>query len=618
MKFKKIQLRNISFLGPDKKNASLDFRQGLNVICGASDTGKSFVAEAIDFQLGGSKKLRDIPERVGYDKINIEIETDKSKIFRLSRSTEGGGFILYDLAAKGKKKAEGQKINHRHGDGQTDNISGFLLSKINLLNKRVRKNVRGETFSLSFRDLAKLILVQEEEIIKQGPPFLSGQYTSKTKEMAIVKLLLTGVDDSSLVATVEKDSVSERTSVRVELIDQWLHELNEEISSLKISNRKELDQQLARLENSIQEENAKLASIQSNLSESIFQRKELLEKLRTIEGRTQEISELDERFNLLSQHYLIDLQRLDAIKESGSLFVHREKIICPLCGADPNDQHANDSCDGDVETIVRAASEEMSKVQRLSDELTKTRTDLNSELESLNKKYSEIKHEYDRIDSRIKESESLDLGMQRNVYSEIIEKRSEIQRNLSLFDRISYLQDMKSNASSEENAIEKTENSNSFLSKKVLGAISQKVATILSAWNFPGSNEVYFDEKEFDFVIDNKPRGSRGKGFRAITHAAVTIGLLEYCIENSKPHPGFIILDSPLLAYYQPEGDEDRLEGTGLKEKFYKYLATNHKEAQIIIIENEHPPKNLIKNINYVDFTKNPSQGRYGFFPYFK
>lgn len=618
MKLKKIHLRNISFLGSEKNNASLDFRKGLNVICGASDTGKSFVAEAIDFQLGGSKKLRDIPERDGYDKITIEIETEKDRIFRLSRSTEGGGFVLFEPVAKGKKKKEGQKIKHKHVDGQTDNISGFLLSKINLLNKRVRKNVKGETFSLSFRDLANLILVQEEEIIKQGSPFLSGQHISKTKEMAIFKLLLTGVDDSSLVAAIEKDSVNEKTSIRVELIDQWLHELNDEISSLKISNRKELDQQLALLEIAIQEENAKLASIQTNLSETISQRKELLVKLRSFESRMEEISELDDRFNLLAQHYLIDLERLDAIKESGSLFVHREKIICPLCGAAPNDQHSNDSCEGDVETIVRAASEEMSKIRRLSEELTKTRKDLNGELESLKKQYSEIKHEYDRMDSKIKETESLDLGIQRNAYSDIIEKRAEIQKNLSLFERISYLENMKNNASPDANSIEKTENSDSYLSKKVLGAISQKVAGILKAWNFPGSNEVYFDEKVFDFVIDNKPRGSRGKGFRAITHAAVTIALLEFCIENSKPHPGFIILDSPLLAYYQPEGDEDRLEGTGLKEKFYKYLATNHNEAQIIIIENEHPPKNLIKKINYVDFTKNPSRGRYGFFPYSK
>ena len=78
-----------------------------------------------------------------------------------------------------------------------------------------------------------------------------------------------------------------------------------------------------------------------------------------------------------------------------------------------------------------------------------------------------------------------------------------------------------------------------------------------------------FDKETTDFVIDGKPRGSRGKGLRAITHAAVTIALLEYCLENDLPHLGFVVLDSPLLAYFKPEGDEDRqLQGTKFKREF--------------------------------------------------
>jgi hypothetical protein len=61
-----------------------------------------------------------------------------------------------------------------------------------------------------------------------------------------------------------------------------------------------------------------------------------------------------------------------------------------------------------------------------------------------------------------------------------------------------------------------------------------------------------------DFVIDGKPRGSRGKGLRAISHAAVTLGLLGYCQERSLPHPGFVVMDSPLLACFKPEGEEDQ------------------------------------------------------------
>ena len=95
----------------------------------------------------------------------------------------------------------------------------------------------------------------------------------------------------------------------------------------------------------------------------------------------------------------------------------------------------------------------------------------------------------------------------------------------------------------------------------------------------------------------------------------MNIGLLEYCKEKDLPHPGFVVLDSPLLAYWAPEGMEDSLEGSDLKDRFYEYLAANHSDSQVIIVENEHPPAALEKKIGLTVFTKNPHQGRYGFFP---
>lgn len=113
------------------------------------------------------------------------------------------------------------------------------------------------------------------------------------------------------------------------------------------------------------------------------------------------------------------------------------------------------------------------------------------------------------------------------------------------------------------------------------------------------------------FVIDGKPRGSRGKGLRAVTHAAVTLALLEYCQEHSLPHPGFIVLDSPLLAYYKPEGDEDfALQGSDLKERFYTYLVEHHgQNSQVIILENQHPPSVVESRLSMTVFTHNPSKG---------
>jgi DNA repair ATPase RecN len=67
-------LRYLAYLGPNRRDAELLFKAGLNVICGASDTGKSYVTETIDFMLGQESPVRDIPERAGYDRIRLKIE----------------------------------------------------------------------------------------------------------------------------------------------------------------------------------------------------------------------------------------------------------------------------------------------------------------------------------------------------------------------------------------------------------------------------------------------------------------------------------------------------------------------------------------------------------------
>ena len=69
-------LRYLAYLGPNRRPAEVSFRSGLNVICGASETGKSYIAESIDFMLGQELPVRDIPERAGFDRLRLKIESE--------------------------------------------------------------------------------------------------------------------------------------------------------------------------------------------------------------------------------------------------------------------------------------------------------------------------------------------------------------------------------------------------------------------------------------------------------------------------------------------------------------------------------------------------------------
>jgi hypothetical protein len=347
-----------------------------------------------------------------------------------------------------------------------------------------------------------------------------------------------------------------------------------------------------------------------------IQRREIVTNREAIKDRIDDITNMVERFDLLRAQYLTDLYRLMAIEECGTLFVHHERVPCPLCGASPEAQHSIEECDGDVESIVIAAAAEMEKIKRLASDLDSTVTALHDESARLSEDLVRIEAQFIDVDSKIRGVIAPELSDVQSSYAELVDARSKVASCLSVFARLDKLLAQREALFGGEDEAEAGDlKVTNKLPTQVFHDFSNTVERILDAWDFPDTGSVYFDETTMDFVIHGKLRGNRGKGLRAITHAAATLGLLEFCRDHSLPHPGFVVLDSPLLAYYKPEGEGDSLQGSALKQKFYKYLIEEHSDSQIIIVENEHPPEAFESQIGLTVFTKNPEHGRFGLFP---
>jgi hypothetical protein len=359
-----------------------------------------------------------------------------------------------------------------------------------------------------------------------------------------------------------------------------------------------------------------LQLVQSQLNEMTTQRREIVISREAIKDRIDDIANMLERFDLLRTQYVTDLHRLMAIEETGSLFVHYERVPCPLCGASPEAQHSIEECDGNVESIVIAAAKEMEKIKRLASDLDSTVTALHEELARLTEDLVRIEDQFNGVDSEIRSAIAPELSDVQSSYTEFVDTRSKVVSRLSVFTRLDKLLAQRDELFGDEEESEGGDQKvTKRLSTQVLHDFSTTVERILEAWDFPDTGSVHFDETTMDFVINGKLRGNRGKGLRAITHAAATLGLLEFCRERSLPHPGFVVLDSPLLAYYKPEGEGDSLQGSALKQKFYKYLIEEHSDSQVIIVENEHPPEAFEGQLGLTVFTKNPQHGRFGLFP---
>lgn len=611
-----LTLRTLVFSGPDKDLAAVDFGPGLNVIYGASETGKTFVLDAIDFMLGSARELRDIPERVGYDRIFLGLEDPQGNHFTLERSTAGGRLLVFEgLHVTRPLGGEQKSLSPRHSSTNEDNISSFLLRKIGLEGKRIRRNNRGDTNALSFRNIAHLCIVSESDIQTRESPINTVNPITRTPEMATFKLLVSGVDDSSIVPESDRPAKALSHSSKRELIDELILQSSQRLHALigDLRDRRTLSQHASHLERIILDYTEEINHTEDEYRSFTDRRRSLRHEREVLRDRRSDIESLIQRFMLLDQHYKSDLTRLDGLREAGSLVAVLSPQTCPLCGAAPSDQHRETDCDGNIEAIVGAANVESQKIRILSTELGESVDQIREEAAQLDRVLPELESRIQTVQERVNSMSPM-VDLQRRSFSALMEERATTQSAIDILESIADLEQKRDALDQMERHDPSGTQVSLELSVHTLDEFSQLYEQLLNRWSVPDAERAHFDRQSRDFIIGGKPRGSRGKGMRAITHAAFSICLMEFAIGNELRHPGFVILDSPLLAYREPDGDDDDLRGTDVHSRFYEYLE-QRTTGQTIILENVDPPSAVQVAGRSVMFSKNPQRGRYGFFP---
>lgn len=122
-----------------------------------------------------------------------------------------------------------------------------------------------------------------------------------------------------------------------------------------------------------------------------------------------------------------------------------------------------------------------------------------------------------------------------------------------------------------------------------------------------------FSEEAQDIVVGDRDRSVDGKGVRAITHAAFTLSLNNYCVDRDMPTPSFVVIDSPLVVYREPD-DGEKDFAPDVKANFYRQIAEDTVDRQVIVFENDDPPSDLPESIHVIHFSGS-DRGRYGFIP---
>ena len=612
-----LHLRHLVFTGPSITPAELEFVDGLNIIYGASNTGKSFASKTILFMLGATSSLPETEEIAAYDSVWMGVTLGDQGDFTLYRATQGGHLKIYPGLVKGQPVGRGDVLREKHDRNRTDTISHRLLEAIGLTGKWVVRDGNGKKDSLSIRTLSKYAVVAEDDILSEtSPVFLSGTPAERSFERNLFKLLLTGKDDAAAVTLPKETERKAAKAAKIELVDEMLAQLDAELGEAPPDEQQTKDQ-LGRLDESAGGLLARLQTAQSDLDGVIVQRRAILDQGRELKERANELDLILQRFAKLHAVYASDLERLHSIEEGGYVLVAMAGRDCPVCGAPPEAQTHNHAAE-EISMVHAAAAAEARKIEREQRELTHVVASLEAEAVGLRRTLQRLADDTKALDGIIEALRPQEASL-RESYETYNATRASVVKVLDLYERRAKLVARRA-----EIGVAPTRRVGEAApvgpEATTLFDFGETVKAVLTAWKFPDAEKVQFDGATHDITIGGKQRSANGKGVRAVLHAAFNVAVFVHCIENNLPHPGFLVLDTPLLTYREPltskhgelSQDEQALKASSLAEHFYKHLASLEEQVQIIVIENSDPPEAIRSLARIEVFTGQPGEGRFG------
>ena len=608
----RLKLTKLVLTGENKQDAIIDFKDGLNVIAGASDTGKSFTFECIDYALGSSSELKEVPEVDGYQSVFLEIEDIGQRvIFTIERGIpkEKNKMTIYYSNYQDKDRAKNEKISITHSAKKS--LSKKMLNYCGCIYNNVKKNAE-KTQSFTFRSFIPLIMISELRITATYSPIYragSRGSTFATSEKSVFKTVISGTD-------YEKKEKKENTEIAKAELKGKIEQLKQIINEIRLEN----NDLMKGVEDIKLEKSTEIIELNKFIKEKTDEiKKHELEYKNTqaeIEFENTELKRLlnnNNKFKLLKKNYLSDLDRLEFINDAFDLTQQLVEVECPICHS-PMKINEIEKSDDYYEALVA----EKLKIEVQLTELDKTIKDLSDEIMNKEENISKLENHKDEIkdilNNKLGPIVAEKVEQVQNLL-EIQEKINLITRNKKRMDK--YYTEINEWQEKIDSTIQNKGNKKENLPDEYTNELCMEIKQLLKKCDFIGEeDDIKYNSATNDVKIGDKEKASFGKGARAIINSTFLIGLMNYCYKKNLCHPGFVVLDSPLTTYKEKDKKDgvDETITKGTKEKFYEMLA-EQKNGQIIIFDNEEPSSTVKKKINYLHFSGDSSVGRKGLIP---
>jgi hypothetical protein len=594
-------IESLRVSGPGKIDGFIKFSDGLNIIQGRSNTGKTWILKCIYYLF--SSDTRPYSPLTGYTDIEGVFQTKRYGRITMTRKLDEEKVTVV---------AESEEVENGEYDTNYKRISTRYLNDLWLriigLDETIEvpKSARYARERMSWANVANVFYADENEIDKAESIVIKDP-RYETPLIASLYFLLSG-DYKKGIPEITKPEVA--TAKKKAVIDY----IDEQVSSLtqtRVSYIKQLEE-LAGLD--IESE---MHALTVHIEEAQQDIKELIEENTAIVRQMAEYQQEDancrvllDRYESLISQYKADLQRLDFISKGEQAVTGLPANgICPFCGG----QLHPDVYEGYVEAID-------AEIKRIASELAvivATENSVRDEQESIRQSIDDLQLRRAAVnkalDDKNREIQSYRYGLQR------FKDYTRLQTGINFVnDQLEILGKKK------VSELQKQKNPPLYHAKQ---EFEEEVGTgfnvilnrILKECNYRSVGYASWDFSTFDILMDGVPKSEdQGKGYRSFLNSVVALMLYEYFnADDVFIKPGFLMIDTPLLGF---DENEDAFEGDTIKRGLYQYFIDHQGEGQVIIVDNLNViPEDLdfhAHGINVVTYHKDEKDGHiYGFLP---
>lgn len=585
-------IEKIIVTGSGKTDSIIELSNGVNIIYGPSNTGKTYIVKCIDYMFGSEREPIDIS--TGYQYIKIIVRTQCGTI-TMSRKI---GENKIEVSSNDNNVPSGKYATKASRTNYDKTINSVWLSLIGINDLHlVISNENYKKQILSWRTFSHMFMLTETKIISEYSAILSGRDTSNTAVIASLIFLLSGQDFAETETKDTKEIKEAKKNAVKAYINKELFRLSERNQELLAQLKENPNIDIAV---EIEKIMAEISTNEKRINSSIEENQKILAQLYEKNENLSECNVLLNRYDELTTQYDADLKRLNFIVDGEANLNASFSTHCPFC-------------DGEVvvkknQNYIDAAKSDYKKIKLQAKDLESASKELRSEKLSLEQEIGTLMAKKKSIEELIEKElkpQVFNLKEKLSAYKDAIECQKEIDILKKLSEQKTA--DMIENDTDEESELKFKVKEH--LDYSFINELRNGIKSFLENCNYDNLLSVIFDKADMDIVINGKKKSSNGKGYNAYFNSVVAIVLSRYMESKAKYSPDFLVLDSPILSLKEKE---TKKPSETMRNTLFENIVDNQKGIQTIVIENEIPEINY-KDANIIHFTKEKNNGRYGF-----